>query len=163
MHWDSEHISKFLITMYQLGSTKSMLGLYYLPSVFYYDNYHRPYAILAIIILLSLQLYYLWPNYFYSLSLQPLPKLSLSRSHQLALSLYLCWLLSWLLQVHNRTWKIDCPWFQTVMLSLINCFIIFGLTLSTIELLHVYAIIVLTIFYEHSTIQLRKALQFSFS
>ena len=36
--------------IYQLGSNKSMFGLYYSPSISYFGKYHLPYAILAVTI-----------------------------------------------------------------------------------------------------------------
>ena len=130
-------------TIYQQGSNKSMLGLYYSPTVIYFGDNHRPYAILAIIIL---TIFVAFPTAIFIL--YP------CKCFQAFLSLFP---FNWhFLHVFVDSFQgyykdgtepgtFDCRWFSTVMLvNRLFLFIVFSLTLSTMY--YIYAIIVLATF-----------------
>ena len=129
--------------IYQLGSNKSMLGLYYSPTITYFGNYHRPYTILAIIILTSFValptiIFILYPcNCFQEfLSLFPINWHFL---HAFVDSFQGCY------KDGTEPGTFDCRWFSTIMLiNRLLLSIILGLTLSTMY--YIYAIIVLATF-----------------
>ena len=130
-------------TIYQLGSNKSMLGLYYSPTVIYFGDYHRPYAILAIFILtlfvaLPTITFILYPCKCFQKFLSFIP-INWHFLHVFVDSFQGCY------KDGTESGTFDCRWFSTVMItSRLFLFISFGLTPSMMY--YIYAIIIQVIF-----------------
>ena len=120
-----------------------MLGLYYSPTVVYFGDDHRPYAILAITILtvfvvLPTVIFILYPCNCFQVFLSLFP-INWHFLHAFVDSFQGCY------KDGTEPGTFNCRWFSTIML--VNCpllFLIFSLTLSTMY--YIYAIIVLAIF-----------------
>ena len=130
-------------TIHQLGSNKSVLGLYYSPTVVYFGDHHRPYAFLAITILslfvaLPTAIFVFYPCNFFQKLLSLIP-INWHFLHAFVDSFQGCY------KDGTEPGTLDCRWFSTVMLlNRLFLFIIFGLTLSVMY--YIYAIIVLATF-----------------
>ena len=129
--------------IYQLGSNRSMFGLYYTPSVVYFGREHLPYAITAIIFITLfitvptiILLLYPFGSYHKFLSLFPFNWHFL---HAFVDSFQGCY------KDGTEPGTFDCRWFSSMALLLRPVFfIIFGLTLS--NMFFIYTIIILVIF-----------------
>ena len=129
--------------IYKLGSNSTTFGLYYSPTVMYFQGEHLPYAITALFILtifvsiptITLLLY---PFHFFQKFLSIFP-LNWHFLHALVDSFQGCY------KDGTEPGTFDCRWFSTsVLLIRLLFFIIFGLTLSI--MFFVYATAILTIF-----------------
>ena len=129
--------------IYQLGSHKSVFGLYYSPSVTYFGHDHLPYAILAIVILtlfvsIPTIILVLYPFQFFQKFLSSLP-FNWHFLHAFVDSFQGCY------KDGTEPETFDCRWFSALTLLIRPLyFIIFGMTLSM--MFFVYALIVLLIF-----------------
>ena len=128
--------------IYQLGSNRSVFGLYYSPSVIYFGHDHLPYAILAIVIItlfvsiptITLVLY---PFQFFQKFLSFFP-LNWHFLHAFVDCFQGCY------KDGTEPGTFDCRWFSVVMLLIRPLlFIAFGTTLSV--MFFVYSLIVLLI------------------
>ena len=129
-------------TIHQLGSNRSMLGLYYSPTVVYFGDHHRPYAILALIILtlfviIPTIIFVLYPCQSFQKFLSLVP-INWHFLHAFVDSFQGCY------KDGTEPGTFDCRWFSVIMLlHRPSVFITLSLTLSTIYF--IYAIIVLGI------------------
>ena len=127
---------------YQLGSNKSKLGLYYSPTVVYFGDDHRPYAILAITILtlfvaIPTVILVLYPCHFFQKFLSLIP-LNWHFLHAFVDSFQGCY------KDETVPGIFDCRWFSAIILLYrLLLFIIISLSLS--EMYYIYAIVALVI------------------
>ena len=129
--------------IYQLGSNTSTFGLYYSPSVTYFGPEHRPYAIMAIVILtlfviIPTIMLTLYPFRFFQKCISIFP-INWHFLHAFVDSFQGCY------KDGTEPGTFDCRWFS-VLIILIRpaLFIIEGLTLS--QMFFVYATITFAIF-----------------
>ena len=128
--------------IYQLGSNKSMFGLYYSPSISYFGKYHLPYAILAVIIVTLfvciptiILICYPCKSFQKFLSLFPFNWHFL---HAFVDSFQGCY------KDGTEPGTFDCRWFSVNMLLVrLLLFILYGLTLSV--MFFVYSLIAILI------------------
>jgi hypothetical protein len=127
----------------QLGSNSSTLGVYYSPSVQYFGDEHRPYAILALsfltlIVIIPTLIFLLYPFQLFHKFLSFFP-FNWHFLHAFVDSFQGCY------KDGAEPGTFDCRWFSGCTLLLrILLFVIYGLTLSVV--FFVYAIILLVIF-----------------
>ena len=129
--------------IYQLGSNRSLFGLYYSPSVSYFGDDHLPYAILATVILtlfvsiptITLILY---PFQFFQRFLSFFP-LNWHFLHAFVDSFQGCY------KDGTEPGTFDCRWFSALILLFgLMAFIIFGMTMDM--MFFVYTLIVILAF-----------------
>ena len=131
------------VHIHQLGSNKSIFGLYYTPTVRYFGNDHLPYAILALIILtifvcVPTLILALYPFRFFQVFLSYY-SLNLHFLHAFVDSFQGCY------KDGTQPGTFDCRWFAVLMLLLRPLqFVLFTLTLSL--MFFVYAVILLIIY-----------------
>ena len=128
--------------IYQLGSNKSIFGLYYSPSVAYFGDQHFPYAVLAIIILTLLVLiptiiFILYPCHFFQNFLSLIP-INWHFLHAFVDSFQGCY------KDGTEPGTLDCRWFSVIMLLIRPLLlIIYSFTRSTMYF--VYSLVALLI------------------
>ena len=129
--------------IYELGSNKSTLGLYYSPSVAYFGEEHLPYAILAITVLtlfvcVPTAILLLYPFQFFQKFLSFFP-LNWHFLHAFVDSFQGCY------KDGTKPGTFDCRWLPALQLLLRPLlFMIFALTLSMI--FFVYTVIAIIIY-----------------
>ena len=128
--------------IYQLGSNKSMFGIYYSPSVMYFGDQHLPYAVLAIIIItlfvsIPTIVFILYPCQFFQKFLSLFP-INWHFLHAFVDSFQGCY------KDGTEPGTLDCRCFSVTMLLIRPLlFIIYSLTLSIMYF--VYSLIALLI------------------
>ena len=128
--------------IYQLGSNKSLFGLYYSPSVLYFGDQHLPYAVLAIIITtlfvsIPTIIFILYPCQFFQKFLSLFP-INWHFLHAFVDSFQGCY------KDGTEPGTLDCRWFSVTMLLIQPLFfIIYSLILSV--MFNVYILIALLI------------------
>ena len=126
----------------QLGSNERQLVLYYSPSIPYFGDFHRPYAILAITILtifviIPTIIFILYPCNFFQRFLSLFP-INWHFLHAFVDSFQGCY------KNGTESGTLDCRWFSVITLIIRPLlFVIFGLTLSAMYF--AYALVVLLI------------------
>ena len=126
----------------KLGSNKTNYVLYYSPSIPYFGEHHRPYAILAITILTAFVIiptiiFILYPCNFFQKFLSLIP-INWHFLHAFVDSFQGCY------KDGTEPGTLDCRWFSVVILiTKPLLFVTFGLTLSTMYF--VYALVILII------------------
>ena len=121
--------------IYQLGSNKSMLGLYYSPSVPYFGEQHLPYAIsalimMAIFVCIPTTILILYPFKFFHNFLSLFP-INWHFLHAFADSFQGCY------KDGTEPGTIDCRWFSIPMLLIWPVLlIVYSLSLSVIYFVH---------------------------
>ena len=129
--------------IYQLGSNRSTLGLYYSPNVVYFGKEHLPYAIVALIflkvfVIVPIIILILYPFRFFQKFLSLFP-FNWHFLHAFVDSFQGCY------KDGTEPKTFDCRWFSSLVLLIRPIFfIIFSLTLSMMYF--VYTIIILVIF-----------------
>ena len=129
--------------IYQLGSNRSTLGLYYSPSVVYFGQEHLPYAITALVILtifviMPTGILILYPFQFFQKCLSVFP-LNWHFLHAFVDSFQGCY------KDGTEPGTFDCRWFSTIILMIRQMlFIVYSFTLSM--MFFVYATIILVVF-----------------
>ena len=129
-------------TIYQLGSNRSTIGLYYSPSVVYFGDQHLPYAVLAITILTLFVLiptisFILYPCQFFQKFLSLFP-INWHFLHAFVDSFQGCY------KDGTESGTLDCRWFSVIMLLIRPLLLtIYSLTLSIMYF--VYGLIALVI------------------
>ena len=128
--------------IHQLGSNKSMFGLYYSPSISYFGKYHLPYAILAVTIVtlfvcIPTTILICYPCKFFQKFLSLFP-FNWHFLHAFVDSFQGCY------KDGTEPGTFDCRWFSVYMLLMRPLlFIIYGLTLSI--MFFIYSLIAILI------------------
>ena len=129
--------------IYELGTNRLQLGLYYSPTIHYFGEEHFPYAIIAVIILtlfvgFPTMILILYPFQFFQQFLSFFP-LNWHFLHAFVDSFQGCY------KDGTEPGTFDCRWFSTtVLLIRLLFFVIQGMTLSM--MFFVYSLIALVIF-----------------
>ena len=128
--------------IYELGKNESMLRLYYSPVVVYFGEDHRPYAILALVIIavfviMPTTIIILYPHRFFQKLLSLLP-FNWHFLHAYVDSFQGCY------KDGTKPGTYDCRWFIALMLlHRILLFILYGLTLTVMY--YIYATITIVL------------------
>ena len=126
----------------KLGSNERQLALYYSPSVSYFGDYHLPYAIFAILMLIIFVIiptivFILYPCQFFQKFLSLFP-INWHFLHAFVDSFQGCY------KDGTEPGTFDCRWFSVILLIIKPLhFLIFGLTLSSMYF--VYATVIFTL------------------
>ena len=132
--------------IYQLGSNRSTLGLYYSPSVVYFGQEHLPYAIVALIfltlfIIVPIIIIILYQFRFFQNFLS-LFRLNWHFLHAFVDSVQGCY------KDGTETKTFDCRWFLPMLLLIrLIFFIIYCLTLSTMYFVYTTIILVILLIF----------------